>query len=187
MANHTTKDEEGTEGKREDQATHITAEKPNPNAGDQRNGTKNTDVREHTLLEKIAFVVSVCALGATAYQAYTTSDNEIRSLRAYVLVDNSVIVVTKDRIADVMITIKNFGRTPAYDFKHWACAFVRNVPSREDDFPDFVRGKDAPLSVIAPQGTKGKVFAALCDQSGPMSEQESHGARPRQTLRCIEV
>jgi hypothetical protein len=37
----------------------LTAEKPNPNAGDQRNGTKNTDVREHTLLEKIAFVVSV--------------------------------------------------------------------------------------------------------------------------------
>jgi hypothetical protein len=66
--------------------------------------------------------------------------------------------------------MKNFGLTPAYDFRHWACAFVRK-PSEANDFPDITEGVAAPPTVVAPQGTKGKVVTGLCNQT-TLTEQE---------------
>jgi hypothetical protein len=123
--------------------------------------------------DKFAVFIAVLALCVSVYQALVSHDTEQRSLRAYVLVDKSEIGINDDkRTATVNLTMKNFGLTPAYDFRHWACAFVRKVPIQENDIPDITKGIAAPPTIVAPQGAKGKVFTGLCDQTIPITEPE---------------
>jgi hypothetical protein len=111
---------------------------------------------------------------ATVSAAETAIDNEQRSLRAYVMVESSVIGINSDGKPDINITTRNFGLTPAYDFQHWACAVVRDFPDKDTEFlpaAALVGSLTAPKSVIAPHATIGKVYAGACDQ-GPMSTEQ---------------
>jgi hypothetical protein len=124
--------------------------------------------KKHPLEWAIAFMLfgTLIATGfAACYtrkQWRTASDQEQRSLRAYVMVQSSEIGVKDTGELTATITIKNFGSTPAYNVRHWACAMVNRFPDQDIDFPtaaEIVSSyKEAPGSLIPPSGTLGKQF-----------------------------
>jgi hypothetical protein len=87
----------------------------NPDAADERDRAAQANERNHTLLEKIAFIVAVLAAAGTAYQAWIAGDTEKRSLRAYVVIGATTpdpIVIGK--IPKIRTTFQNVGQTPVY-------------------------------------------------------------------------
>jgi hypothetical protein len=125
------------------------------------------NITKRVRIEYLSLFVGALAFAATAWQAYIANDTEVRSLRGYVLIDSTEFKITPDGNAEVTVTTKNFGTTPIYDFQHWACTLIRPIPSRESDFPDITK-VEAPVSVLAPQGTKLKNMHELCDKRGPV-------------------
>lgn len=122
MSDPASNDQKTTEGESSPQAPSvvpavaINTEENNPLSADQNHGTGKTDNRKHTLLEKIAFVVAVLAAAGTGYQAYVTSDNEARSLRAYIGVvsppDNNQRInrFFPPEVPTVRLNVRNFGK-----------------------------------------------------------------------------
>ena len=53
-------------------------------------------------------ILTLCIVGVSIYSAKIASDTEIRSLRAYVLIDSSIFSITQEGMPNVNITIKNF-------------------------------------------------------------------------------
>jgi hypothetical protein len=131
------------------------------------NEARPRDQHDRTLLRVtiLSVFIAVCAVGLTSYQIWTIRDNAKRQLRAYVMVESSAINVDSDNKLNVNITVKNFGLTPTYDFRHWACAVVRGTPDRDSDFPTApaLTAREAPKSVIAPSGKIFKVYSGTCD------------------------
>jgi hypothetical protein len=140
----------------------------------QKDNGANGNERKHTLLEKITLVVAFLAFIAAGWQAYVASDNELTSLRAYVLVDSTTIAINNNNLPSVTIVIKNFGATPARRARHWATSFVRPVPAQDNSFPDFTSKVIAPYTLIPEQGTKQKIitdWSELPDRA-PMTAAE---------------
>jgi hypothetical protein len=146
---------------------------------EQHKSTSNTEKREHASLKKIGFFVAILALIATLWQVYIASDNEIQTLRAYILPSSGRITVGVNNMVDADIIVKNFGSTPAYDFRYWACAFDRKPPARNADFPDIPANIDAPPTVVPPQSTKGHPITVWCEgnKGSPISEPERAAIR----------
>jgi hypothetical protein len=113
----------------------------------------------------LSVFIAACAVVLTSYQIWTVRDNAKRQLRAYAMVESSVIGVDSNNKLNVSITVKNFGLTPTYDFRHWACAVVRDTPDRDGDFrtASAITVREAPKSLIAPSATIGKIYSGSCD------------------------
>jgi hypothetical protein len=55
-----------------------------------------------------------------------------RQLRAYICLDSAVLSFLQPSVAEVEVTLKNCGQTPAYDFRGWlAIWFAEYPPNRE--------------------------------------------------------
>jgi hypothetical protein len=116
----------------------------------------------------------------TRKQWRTAADQEQRSLRAYVMVQSSEIGYKDTGELTVTINIKNFGSTPAYNVRHWACAMVNRFPDQDIDFPtaaEIVSSREeAPGSLIPPSGTLGKNFIDLMTCKGKTVSPEDWAA-----------
>lgn len=139
------------------------------NSSDQ-NGGNTKDEKKHPLeylavsFALIAAIGGCVAAGFTWYQGWVSRDTETRYLRAYAMVESSVIGIDPNGKPNVVVTIKNFGLTPVYNFRHWACALVREIPDRDDDFPSvsMITAAHAPESLIAPNATILKTYKGSC-------------------------
>jgi hypothetical protein len=123
----------------------------------------------------IAAVGGIAAAIAGGYQGWVSRDSEQRSLRAYVFAENTNIGITDDRNPNITVTIKNVGSTPAYEFRHWACAFVRPTPNPViswNVFPNISKGIEAPATIVAPQGVKLKIIDGWCESPFQISDAQ---------------
>jgi hypothetical protein len=130
------------------QSDHIDSKEDNRQSTKPEGRTKQANDRGHTPLEIIALVVAAIAALGTSWQAYISSDNEQRSLRAYLGVSfpptlqcsdcDNPLYKTPERGAGpymssdvISLTIKSGGGTPAHDIhlRHldWQ-PFPNNVP-----------------------------------------------------------
>jgi hypothetical protein len=115
-------------------------------------------------LEYTAALIAAAATGFAWYQGWVTRDSEQRQLRGYAMVESSKIGLDPNGIPTVSITVKNFGQTPIYGFRHWSCAIIRDFPDRAQDFPptSMITATKAPESLVAPNATIGKDYAGSC-------------------------
>ena len=110
--------------------------------------------------------------GISAIILCTQRDQEQRQLRAYVMVQSSVFGFNDKGQLSAKITIKNFGSTPAYNVRHWACTVVSSFPEQDVDFPtatEMINSyRNAPGSLIPPSATLEKVLSSgdLQDRCG---------------------
>lgn len=136
-----------------------------------------------------AFLTSIEAVNEAKRQAKAAEDQievakdtERRQLRAYVMVESSAVSINADGLPVVRIAVKNFGSTPAYDFRHWACAVIRKFPDQEKDFLKnslLVQAAEAPKSLIAPGGLIFKDYVGVCDRANesPVLKEEIAAVR----------
>jgi hypothetical protein len=70
--------------------------------------------------------------------------------------------INDSREISARVTIKNFGSTPAYNVRHWACVSVSAFLDQDIDFPtaaEIINSyPDAPGSLIPPAGRLDKVI-----------------------------
>jgi len=134
----------------------------NPETRDPSARAHDAENRRHTLLEKIAFGIAVLAAAGTGYQAYVASDNETRSLRAYLGFTGSP-EIHKD-LGVWILGVKNGGLTPAHDITgKLNMAWKAGVNRVEDDFSfdDFPNqwSDFQSAGYLLPQGTLSLKFA----------------------------
>jgi hypothetical protein len=139
--------------------------------------------KKHPLEYIAVFFALVAAIGAcvaagfAGYQGWVARDTEKHYLRAYVLVDAANLGIDANKMPKVAIDVKNFGLTPAYEFRHWSCALARPIWSKDEDFPDISKGVVADVSIVAPQHPKGKVYNAWCGIGTEISDSEREQIR----------
>lgn len=107
---------------------------------------------------------------AAETQIAVAKDTEERQLRAYVLLASATIRIEKDNTVLISLVAKNYGLTPAYDFKHWSCAVIREgnpVETKIPSLPTPYAKMDLPTSVVAPGDVKHKIFHGFCEEQPP--------------------
>ena len=107
---------------------------------------------------------------ASEAQVGMAIDTEKRQLRAYILPFKMGIEITKENKVDATIIIKNFGQTPAHNFRHWACINIRNLVVREfaivdpTDLPPWPAGITPSITVA--QGDTSTIFPVFfCEKN----------------------
>ncbi len=134
----------------------------------------------------IGLFVAVLAFLAGFWQAYVASDNEIQGLRAYVMVSSTKIGIDEKGVVDANVTIKNYGATPAMDFRHWACAYVRMSELSDSVGTDFDHGIIAPVTVIPQQETKDHPVKGWCElKKGAAITEDERAAIGRGNMNVI--
>lgn len=80
-----------------------------------------------------------------------TSDANNNGLRAYVLVDSARIFNLDTEVPQIVLTIRNFGQTPASDFRCQMNGCFSNYPA-EFDFVDLSCDTEGSRALIGPGG-----------------------------------
>lgn len=127
--------------------------------------------QEKKILEVAAVVLILIYTAIQGCQLSVIRDQEKRQLRAYVLVDQSSILVDESNYVHPRIQIKNGGLTPAYKVAGWGCLVVGRfrvgdgVINTETDLPtgEPEDQSSIPKSIIGPGGTKIKTSFTFCD------------------------
>lgn len=108
------------------------------------------------------------------------------------MVKSSVIGFNDKGELSATVTIKNFGSTPAYNVRHWACAIVNRFPDQDIDFPtatEMINSyRDAPGSLIPPRGTLDKVIGPKTCRTDSVSPEDATAVKAgNKTIFAIGV
>ena len=88
-------------------------------------GSLRLGVSIYTLLTVGTVIAAICS-------AVIGRDTEQRQLRAYILPTQATIGITNANEVKATAIIKNFGQTPAYHFRFWACLAVRDFVVKDN-------------------------------------------------------
>lgn len=83
--------------------------------------------------DRLAIILIFVYTAFSGIQVLVARDQEKRTLRAYVFVDEIYIDSLNTPNPEVSVKIKNFGQTPAYDFQAWGDMKIVDQP--EPTFP----------------------------------------------------
>lgn len=122
---------------------------------------------------RTATQAAVDGANAATKQAMVADDTEKRQLRSYVMIESSTIGIDSNGKPTDHLVVKNYGLTPTYSFRHWACTVVRDWPDRDRDFPTasmLTDSASAPESLIAPNGTIMKDAGSCFSNEEPISD-----------------
>lgn len=143
-------------------------------AGRQLSDAENA-ATESAAQTQAAIEAAVKGAEAASKQAATAEDTERRQLRAYVMVEVSKSALSDTGTPTIHLNIRNFGSTPAYNLRHWACYDISSVPDQDADFfaPDLItKSTEAPGSLIPPHGTIGKEYSGVTCKNTQLSTEE---------------
>ncbi|MGB7099795.1 MAG: hypothetical protein WBD95_13655 [Xanthobacteraceae bacterium] len=87
--------------------------------------TAGIGVSIYTLLTVGTVIAAICS-------AVIGRDTEQRQLRGYILPTQATIGITNANEVKATAIIKNFGQTPAYHFRFWACLAVRDFVVKDN-------------------------------------------------------
>jgi hypothetical protein len=89
---------------------------------------------------------------AIANQTEHLRDTAVRQLRAYVGVDSAVLKFPQPGVPEAQVHFRNFGQTPAYDFRVWIHTWFAAYPLQES-VPTAPNGLKMGINVLGPGRT----------------------------------